>query len=41
VFDLAACHVFDANGQRTEPLGVERSARNARVRLYLDAAGEP
>ena len=37
VFDLGACHVFDGDGQRTEPLGVPRSARTQRPRLYLDA----
>ena len=35
VFDVAACHLFDAEGLRTEPLGVRRDDRNERVRLYL------
>jgi multiple sugar transport system ATP-binding protein len=40
VFDLAACHVFDAHGNRTEPHGMPRTESHRRMRLYLDAAGE-
>jgi multiple sugar transport system ATP-binding protein len=40
VFDLAACHVFDAHGERVEPLDRPRQARNPRVRLYLDAGSD-
>jgi len=36
VFDLAACHIFDAEGQRAEPLNMQRDDRNQRVRLYLN-----
>jgi len=40
VFELAACHVFDAHGERIEPQGVARTDRDTRMRLYLDAAGD-
>jgi len=40
VFDLAACHVFDARGERTEPHGMPHIEANRRMRLYLDAAGD-
>ena len=37
VFDVAACHLFDTEGLRAEPLDVRRDDRNERVRLYLGA----
>jgi multiple sugar transport system ATP-binding protein len=40
VFDLATCHVFDADGQRSEPLDRPRGERAARPRLYPDTAGD-
>ncbi|MGH6859887.1 MAG: TOBE domain-containing protein, partial [Phyllobacterium sp.] len=34
-FDVAACHVFDGNGDRVEPLDAQGRTNDAPIRLFL------